>query len=293
MPVPMTAPTPRLVSWTGPRTRRSRFSPAHLLQEQRERLAGEELIGHRSSEGWRLRRCGSPSPSPAVSLGALEDAVEAPGGEDRDRPYRDEHEDPAVERSWHSSLARPRPRPPAGAPRPRPGPAPPAPRAHRGDRDEQGRATPRGSRATRAGPRGSAPSPSPGSPSIGAHVAGHVLDAEADEDHDQVDRRDVLDHEPVDARDAHLRALVRLLEPRSMPKTQPKQMICTVAMMKIMKRAHPEVDGVQGHEPLAEVEDEEVADEGDHGEAWWRPCGPAQGLLEEGERRAGAWRETT
>src|SRR5439155_1693886 len=28
MPAPMMAPTPRLVSWTGPRTRRSRFSPA-------------------------------------------------------------------------------------------------------------------------------------------------------------------------------------------------------------------------------------------------------------------------
>src|SRR4029453_2030649 len=27
MPAPMTAPTPRAVSWTGPRTRRSRFSP--------------------------------------------------------------------------------------------------------------------------------------------------------------------------------------------------------------------------------------------------------------------------
>src|SRR6266850_7279123 len=27
MPVPMMAPTPRLVSWTGPRTRRNRFSP--------------------------------------------------------------------------------------------------------------------------------------------------------------------------------------------------------------------------------------------------------------------------
>ena len=46
MPAPMTAPTPRLVSCTGPSTRRSRFSPLSSSSSMAQGLASEERIRH-------------------------------------------------------------------------------------------------------------------------------------------------------------------------------------------------------------------------------------------------------